>query len=69
MILTQKKKLNNHRRWTERGNWVGEGMGRGTGVGMEIRCGERARNENGNQQEASLVISWKHGTGQDMGGL
>lgn len=61
----------NYQRWIERGNWVEEGVRRGTR--MEIRCRERVqgrgRNENGNWQGTSLVISWKHGTGQDMGSV
>jgi hypothetical protein len=35
--LAQKRKQNNHQRWKEGGNWVGEGVRRGMG----IRCGER----------------------------
>ena len=41
MILTQKGKLNSHQRWMEKGNWLREGVRRGTG--MVIKYGEGRR--------------------------
>jgi hypothetical protein len=45
--LTQKGKQNSHQKWMDGGNWVGDSVRRGTGMG--IRCGERAGNENKDQ--------------------
>jgi hypothetical protein len=39
MKLTQKGKQNNHRRWMEEENWVGEGVKKGKGVGR-MKAGE-----------------------------
>jgi hypothetical protein len=50
----------------EGGHWVGEGVSRG--IGMLIRCVERAGSENGNRQGAgNLVTSWRPGIGESMG--
>ena len=52
----------------EGGHWVGEGVSRG--IGMLIRCVERAGSENGNRQGAgNLVTSWRPGIEQGMGSL
>jgi hypothetical protein len=53
MNLTQKRKLKSHHRWTERGNWVGEGMRKG--MKISVKCGERGLGEGWEWEWKSVV--------------
>jgi hypothetical protein len=64
MNLTRKGKQNSHQRSMDNGNWVGEKLRRGMGIG--IKCGERGHEELGVRTDIGEDISgttWTVGIG------